>query len=66
MSNTIQTDIDFLQSKSEQYKLDISEDEEDIFMDRVTELMKFSINIQNARGLAFEELFRRIHSDKNS
>jgi len=66
MSNTIQTDIDFLQSKSKQYKLDISEDQEDIFMDRVTELMKFSINIQNARGLAFEELFRRIHSDKNS
>jgi len=66
MSNTIQTDIDFLQSKADQYKLDISEDQEDVFMDRVTTLMKININLQNARGLAFEELFRRIHGDKNS
>ncbi len=66
MSNVIQTDIDYLKVKSDKYNLELSEDQEDTFMDRVTTLMKFSINIQNARGLAFEELFRKIHADKNS
>jgi len=66
MSNVIQNDIDYLKVKSKQYKLDISEDEEDIFMDRVTTLMKSNINLQNARGLAFEELFRKVHDNKNS
>lgn len=66
MSNVIQTDIDYLKVKSDKYNLELSEDQEDTFMDRVTTLMKFSINIQNARELAFEELFRKIHADKNS
>lgn len=66
MSNVIQTDIDYLKVKSDKYKLELSEDQEDTFMDRVTTLMKFSINIQNARELAFEEMFRKIHADKNS
>lgn len=66
MSNVIQTDIDYLKVKSDKYNLELSEDQEDTFMDRVTTLMKFSINIQYARELAFEELFRKIHADKNS
>lgn len=66
MSNVIQTDIDYLKVKSDKYNLELSEDQEDTFMDRVTTLMKFSINIQNARELAFEEMFRKIHADKNS
>ena len=66
MSNVIQTDIDYLKVKSDKYNLKLSEDQEDTFMDRVTTLMKFSINIHNARELAFEELFRKIHADKNS
>lgn len=66
MSNCIQNDIDYLKVKSKQYKLEITEDQEDVFMDRVTTLMKININLQNARGLAFEELFRKVHDNKNS
>lgn len=66
MSNSIQNDIDYLKVKSKQYKLEITEDQEDVFMDRVTTLMKININLQNARGLAFEELFRKVHDNKNS
>lgn len=66
MSNVIQTDIDYLKVKSDKYNLELSEDQEDTFMDRVTTLMKFSISIQNARELAFEEMFRKINADKNS
>ena len=66
MSNVIQNDIDYLKVKSKQYNLELTEDQEDVFMDRVTTLMKSNINLQNARGLAFEELFRKMNADKNS